>query len=217
MRIKLTLKHTLGEDEQRLLRDVNESVAAIAGAIGKFTDAYRERTEVLAQLLNAFSNQAVIGGDFMQIVPATHPDSRYAITEVDTSSLRDSESNLIHNPSVTYEVSSDNPSAVELIPDDPANPRVGAIRWGTIPDDEEFAIANVTALTKVNGQLVKTSGAQFTIVAGALAAAGVAGGDFQVNGLEDLAPPPPAETAPADTTAPTETAPEAPTSTDAPA
>lgn len=113
----------------------------------------------------------------MIIVKNDQPDVAY----VASFSVVDAEGSPVPNPAgLTIEVTSDNPSAVSVLPD--ADPKTGSVHFGSPNPDGSPAIANITVAVKLaDGTLIGSFGEQFTVTAGDPAA--IAGGTIVFEGL----------------------------------
>lgn len=123
----------------------------------------------------------------MFIVKADHADFTYSLGPI---SLADSEGNPIPTTQpFAYEVTSDNPTAIEVRPDlDPDGNETphGTIHVGGPATGGEPVIANLVAKVSYGGTLIHTADASFTVTAGDVAA--ISGGEITFTGLEDAAP-----------------------------
>lgn len=125
----------------------------------------------------------MVGGGLMYVVSATNPDVGYQI--VPPSAVTDSEGNPVPVTALTYEISSDNPSAVALTPSGD-NPLTGTVAFGAPNPDGSPALANVNVQVKSeDGTLLGSFGAQFTVPPGAASA--IVGGGITFEGLTEQA------------------------------
>lgn len=119
------------------------------------------------------------GGMFMYIIAADHADVAYHIVE---PTVTDSEGHPVPTSALTFEIASDNPGAVEVIPTDQLN---GTVHFGGVTAGQEPTIANVTVQVKnAAGTLFGSFGAQFTVTPGDPAA--IAGGAITFDGLTEV-------------------------------
>lgn len=97
------------------------------------------------------------GGKVMYIVKNDNPDVNYTITP--PAEVKDAEGEVIPNPVLVYEVSSTDPSVVQITPD--ADPKTGSVHFGT----SGIATFNV-AVRNTSGVLVGSGAASFTVTVG---------------------------------------------------
>lgn len=131
--------------------------------------------KMLKRLSNHFQlgHAHITGGKFVIVVKDTNPDVAYDISGV---VAEDAEGNVIPDAQLTYEVVSDNPSVVEITPNDP--PTTGNTHFGA-PGQ-----ANVNVNVKnANGDLLGALGAQFTVTVGDPSQ--IAGGTIKFGDLVD--------------------------------
>lgn len=115
------------------------------------------------------------GGQIMFIVSDDHADVNFSIT---APAVVDAEHHPVDpQPTLTYEVVSDNPDAVAVTFDSGA--LTGSFTFGAP------GLANINAtVTDASNNLVGSFGAQFTVTTGA--AAGITGGAIQVEDLTEV-------------------------------
>lgn len=157
-------------------KSILEAVAHVFRAMGALATAV---SHLVATVLGCPQQVARLKeGHFMIIVKNTQPDVRYACA----FNVVDAEGSPVPDAKVAVEVVSDNPSAVEILPD--ADPRTGAAHFGSPNPDGSPATANITVNVKLpDGTLVGSFGEQFTVTAGDPTA--IAAGTI---GFEGLAP-----------------------------
>jgi hypothetical protein len=130
------------------------------------------------------STTSMKGASFMFIVPDNQADVNYLITP--PTEIKDAEGFPVSTEGLSYEVTSDNESAVKVTPD-PADPTRGTVSFGGPNADGSPALANINALVKSQGGAVLGSfGAQFTVTAGD--AAQILGGSLSFDGLSEAQP-----------------------------
>lgn len=120
----------------------------------------------------------VTGGAIVYIVKADNPDVNYSINP---PQVTDSEGNVVPAGELTFPIESDNPAAVEVIPDGPLS---GKVHFGGPNADGSPASAAITARVIHNGNVIGVLGAQFTVTAGDPAA--IAGGSLVFEGLVEV-------------------------------
>lgn len=119
------------------------------------------------------------GGSIMYIVRADNPDVGYHITP---PTVTDSEGNPVPSGELTFEVTSDNPGAVEVVPSGPTD---GNTHFGAPNPDGTPALANVNVLVKnAAGTVLGSFGGQFTVTPGDPSA--IAGGTITFDGLSEV-------------------------------
>lgn len=111
----------------------------------------------------------------MFVLPDDQPDVRFSVSAVSATDSEGHEVALIEN------LVSDNEDAVSFVFDEGSSasaPRAGAAHIGAP------GVANVNYMaTDAQGNIVKSSGAQFTITTGAIAS--VSGGDLAFEGISE--------------------------------
>lgn len=114
----------------------------------------------------------------MYVVKADHPETKYNIS----ADVVDSEGNVIEATELDWEVTTDNPDAVEIVPDDDNNPTTGAVKFGSP------GTANVNITASYKGNILGSFGAQFTVTTGDPSA--IANANITFEGLSEETPEP---------------------------
>jgi hypothetical protein len=171
-----------------IMNFLSNVLAATAGyIIGRLVvDWWQTRTQPKPVTL-VFRGGKITFGGFMFVVPADHGDVSYSVTL--PTSATDSEGNAVPlNPDLfSVTVESDNPAAVEILPDDDGDNLSGTVRFGGPGPTGEPALANVNAVVHYDGRMVASYGAQFTVVAGDAQVFG--GGGIAFDGIEEVPSP----------------------------
>lgn len=128
----------------------------------------------------------------MKTVKATHPDTEYLVDLSDVQAL-DAEGNVvdIDESKLDVQVTSDNPAAVEVIPDEDGDNTAGKIHIGTPGVDGTPLVANLVATVTYDGAVVAVFGEQFTVVPGDVDT--FTGGAMEFPNLEEVPMPEPPE------------------------
>lgn len=137
-------------------------------------------TGILIGLLLAKATKPRLrGGIIMFIVKDDNPDVEYMITP---PTVTDAEGSPVAISDLTFEVTSDNATAVAVTPA-PANQLAGTVHFGSPNADGTPSLANINVkvTATATGTLLGSFGAQFTVTAGDPAA--IAGGDISFAGL----------------------------------
>jgi hypothetical protein len=137
-------------------------------------------------LFYSFIKPTLVGGQIMYSVKADIPDVLY---KINLPNLVDSEGNKVKKNLVVASFTSDNESAVAVIPDDaPNGPKTGTIHFGGPTSEGDPAIANLVATIADadDGTVYGSLGAQFQVVSGDIAQ--VVGGSLAFEGLTENTP-----------------------------
>jgi len=149
---------------QRLKGLFKQELGQLHSDLQKLADAIEPKPQLI-----------ITGGDFMFVLPDDQPDVPFSVSPV---SATDAEGNAI---TLTEELVSDNEAAVAFAFADGSsatNPRAGVAKIGSP------GVANVNYTAKdPKGNIVKSSGSQFTITTGAVA--NVSGGDIAFQGITE--------------------------------
>lgn len=137
--------------------------------------------KIMEAKVSANNKPRIEGGIFMYVVKADNSDVPYTITP---PTATDSEGNKIPNAELSYSITSDNESAVALIPDDDENPLTGVLRIGG-PGDIAGVTDTASIMVEVShgGEIIGAFGAQFVITPGDVAA--IQGGGISFEGLTE--------------------------------
>lgn len=165
----------INEARSAILKASHNHEQAIKALVKLGFEAVLEELKQLAEAIKPKPQPIITGGDFMFVLPDDQPDVPFSVSPV---SAADSEGHAI---ALTENLVSDNEDVIGFVFADgssASNPRTGVAHVGA----PGIANVNYTAIDS-SGNIVKSTGSQFTVTTGAVAS--TTGGDIAFEGITE--------------------------------